>query len=240
MVPTQPDAEELPRVTVSLLRRADRMCPRRLAHEHASSRKPSPLGDAAFEVSSRLVEDAILWHQAGVDIADVNVAFPDPHELAPEQQALYRALARGYHTTFRHTEGDVDDLGWSTDIPELSVRLVGRVGIALNLPNGDHELRVVRVAHRDLLLDDIDIRFTLLRAQAWAPDGFRIIALDPLDLQSVEYEIDTAGRLDESLAWLAERVEHITARADRTRAVAGADCRDCSCIPGCPQITVAS
>ena len=102
------------------------------------------------------------------------------------------------------------------------------------------DIMVDRIAHRGPLLDDFDIRFTLLRAREWAPDGFRIVALSPLDLQSVEYDIDTADRVDESLAWLAERLELITERANRARAIAGADCRDCSCIPGCPQITLAS
>jgi len=68
----------------------------------------------------------------------------------------------------------------------------------------------------------------------------RLVAFDPLELRSVEYDLDVPAHVDESIAWLAERIAVVTARADRQRTIAGADCRDCSCIPGCPQITRAS
>ena len=89
-------ADELPRVTASLLRRADTMCRRRLAHEHESGRKLSPVGDAPFEVSNRVTADAITWHRGavapehGAAVADLAVEgqyFP-PHVVPSLVTAL--------------------------------------------------------------------------------------------------------------------------------------------------------
>jgi len=230
--------DELPRVTLSMLRRADTMCPRRLAHEHASGRKLSPLGDTGFEVSNRIVEDAILWHKSGIADTDERVAFPDPPGVAPEQRALYRALARGYRATFSDAgiEVEVADLGWSTDIEDVGVRLVGTVGIAL-VRNGEHEIRLPRVARAGALLDPADLHFVVLRAAAWAPDRLRVVGFDSLQMQSIEYEIDVADRTAAAHAWLVERVAVIRTRAHPRRTIAGGDCRHCACIPGCPQVT---
>jgi hypothetical protein len=239
-VPPIPD-DDLPRVTLALLRRADTMCPRRLAHEHESGRKLSRLGDAGFEVSNRVVEDATLWHKGRVDGDAERVAFPEPTDLAPEQLALYRAFARGYLATFDATEDvEVADLGWSTDIDDLGVRLLGQVGIPVEYPTGARELRLPRVGRGNALVDDADIRFALLRAAEWAPVQLRIVAFDPLDVRSVEYEIDVAARIDDAREWLSQRVAVIRGRAHPKQPVAGADCRHCSCLPGCPRITDAS
>jgi hypothetical protein len=231
--------EELPRVTLGLLRRAETMCPRRLAFEHASSRKATKLGDAAFDVPNRIVEDAILWHKGRVE-TDRHVAFPTPTDLAPEQCALYEALARGYIASFPDADVEVADLGWSTEVTELGVKLVGQVGIPLAHHDGRQELRVVRVARRGALLDDTDIRFTLLRVRDWAKGSLHVVALDPLDLRSIEYDIDVPAHADAAHAWLAERVDIIRKRQHPKQAVAGGDCRHCACIPGCPAITRAT
>jgi hypothetical protein len=213
------------------------MCPRRLAHEHASGSKLSPLGDEGFAVSNRIIEDAILWHTARVSDAGSEIAFPEPTDLSPEQVALYQACARGYLAGFPAVDAQVADLGWTTDDHEVGVRLIGQVGIALDHVDGMQELRVVRVARRGPLLDDAEIRFTLLRVRDWAKGMLQLVALDPLDLRSVEYEIDVAARVDDAHSWLAERVGVIRRRQHPRRTVAGGDCRDCVCIPGCPAIT---
>jgi hypothetical protein len=208
------------------------MCRRRLAHEFASGSKPSKLGDAAFEVSNRLIADAVTWHRG--DVVREH-GFPDPNDLEPEQRAVYRAAARTYLRRFGHARVDVHDLGWSTDMPEIGVRLVGPAGIATTDDAGGHELRILRLSARRI--DSIDIRFLILRASAWATDSLRIVSVDLIDDDTSEYDIDIAAKLPEASEWLAARVEIIRARVHPRHTSAGADCRDCPCIPGCPQVT---
>jgi hypothetical protein len=225
---------DLPRVTPSLLRRADEMCRRRLAHEYESGRKLSGLGDAPFEVSNRLAADAITWHRGAVAREH---GFPDPTDLEPEQRAVYRAAARAYLRMFGDTSVEVHDLGWSSELPDLGVRLVGSVGIPIVDSEGACALRVLRVGARLPLIDSVDIRFLILRASTWAHGSLRIIAVDLLEDRSVEYGIDLASQLDEARSWLATRVDVISGRAHPRHTNAGADCRDCPCLPGCPQLT---
>jgi hypothetical protein len=228
--------EELDRVTVSMLRHADERCPRRLQHEFTSGRKLSALSEASFDVTNRVVADITTWHRGQVDGDPERVAFPDPDDLEPEQRAFYRALVRGYLELFPPVAAEVGDCGWATDIAELDVRLVGPVGIPLVHTDGIHQLRMLRAGRGSTLLDDVDLRFALLRAAEWTRTTLQLVAFDPLELQSVEYDIDIAGRLEDAQAWLAARVALIRARGDKHDTRAGADCRFCTCIPGCPQI----
>jgi hypothetical protein len=227
-------SDELPRVTPSLLRRADTMCRRRLAHEHESGRKLSPLGDAPFEVSNRLTADAITWHRGAVAPEH---GFPDPIDLEPEQRAVYRAAANAYLRMFGAAEIAVDDLGWSTDLVDVGVRLLGPIGIPVVHANGTHELRILRMGARLPLIDSVDIRFALLRAHDWAAERVHIVAVDLLEDLSVEYELDMGEKFDDAYQWLVSRVEVIRARAHPRHTAIGGDCRDCPCIPGCPQLT---
>jgi hypothetical protein len=228
--------DDLDRVTPALLRRAEEMCPRRLHHEHNSRAKPSPLGDAPFEVANRLTQDAITWHKGGDPAVP---GFPEPADLEPEQRAVYRAAARAYTARFSEFPLEMHDLEWSTDFPELAVQLVSSPGIAVVAADGRRELRLLRLHAGDARIDDVELRCLLLRASEWAPDGFRIVVVDLLGDNTVEYEIDVTERLDETIEWLRERVEAVRARADRFRAITGADCRTCQCIPGCPKVTAA-
>ena len=230
--------DELPRVTLSMLRRAESRCPRRLFYEHAVGYQMSKLGDAGFDVMNRIVEDATLWHRGRSDSDLRDSAFPAPTDVAPEQRMLYRAIARGYTATFTDEDVEVGDLGWSTSLQEQGVRLVGPVGIPLLHRDGTHELRVLRAAYRGSLLDDTDVRFALLRAREWAPEALRIVAADLLQLTPpVECDVSVADRLDDTYEWLAERVAVIRARQNKQLAVAGADCRACAYIPNCPAVT---
>lgn len=233
--PDDPD-DELDRVTVGMLRRAGEMCPRRLHHEFTSGRKLSPLSDAGFEVTNRLVAEATLWHQGAVAGDDPSrIAFPEPSDLDPEQRLFYKAAARGYLALFPSVEATVADLGWSTDVPELHVRLVGQIGIPLEL-DGRYELRVLRAGRR-VVLDRAELAFTVVRAAEWVQELLRVVIFDPLMLETDALTINIADNLDDARRWIAERVEEIRRRADRNRAITGADCRYCACIPGCPKLS---
>lgn len=226
---------ELPVVTAALLRRADEMCPRRLHHHYSGTRATSPAGDAGFTVANRIQADAELWHRAGGD----GEAFPAPGDLEPEQGALYAAAGRAYLRHFGAVRVKVHDLGWSSDVTEVGVRLLGRVGLAVVLPDGCPEIRILRTAGdtgTGSLVDETDLRFALLRTTDWAPTRLRITATDLVADRSVEYDLDAATARPEAREWLAERAAVVGARADRDRPRIGRDCSLCPCIPGCPAL----
>lgn len=227
--------EELPRVTPALLRRADDMCRRRLAREHAGGKRYANKGsDARFAVSNRVVNDARLAHaEAGPVRAE---AFVDPAELDPEQRHLYRAAVAGYLAVFGDRPGRSTDLGWRTSLPGLGVDLVGDVGLAIDPDDGPPELRIVKLGGRRQgapLVDDVDLNVALVRTEGWAPRELRIIAVDVISLDSTEPSFDLATARQDAHAWLADRVARVKRNAAHGKAKPGGDCSGCAFIAGC-------
>ena len=225
--------EELPRVTPSMLRRADEMCRRRLAREHrGSKRHANKGGDARFAVSNRVVADARLAQaEMGTPRAE---AFVDPADLEPEQRHLYRAAVRGYLASFGDRPGRAVDLGWRTVLPELGVELVGDPGLAIELPDGRKELRVLGYgSRRGGTLDAVDVHVQLIRTAQWAPAGLRIVAVDLVDQETAEVTPVLPRDREVATAWLAERVAAIKSHADHGGARAGSDCAWCPFVAGC-------
>ena len=228
---------ETPRVTPSLLRRADAMCRRRLAREYAGGKRNANKGaDARFAVSNRLHEDARL---AQAELGPPRPeAFVDPTDLEPEQRALYRAATRGYLETFGERPGRAADLGWSTHLDDLGVDLVADVGLAIELPDGRRELRVLQLGTRHVgapLLDHVQLRFGLVRTEEWAPDQLTIVAADVIERETERHTPELAPAREEARAWITERVELVQELAADGRARAGADCSGCPFIAGCDQ-----
>jgi hypothetical protein len=226
--------EELERVTLSHLRRAETMCRRRLAREHAGLRgrwNPSP----RFAVSNRLVEDARLAH------TELRVAratdFPSPTDLAPEQQRVYRAAAGGYIALFESRPARAVTVdAWETELTELQVRLVGSLGLALETADGSPEMRSLRlgVAGNRHLIDDAERRVLVVRSAAWVADRpLRIVIVDLLAGEIVEEEIDVAAHLADAMEWVESRLAVVRERAADPVPKAGADCRGCPFVPGC-------
>jgi hypothetical protein len=218
-----------------MLRRADEMCRRRLAREHAGGKRfANRAADARFAASNRFIEDARLAH---VDAKSVRAeAFVEPRDLEPEQRSLYRAAVRGYLTLFRDRPGRSVDLGWRTTIPTLDVDLVGQPGLALELGDGTRELRVCRLGGRRSgapLLDAVDMRCALIHTSEWAPALLRVVAVDLIEQELKVYEPDLAPERAEAEAWLSERVEMIATYAGAAQPRAGADCNGCSFVAGC-------
>jgi hypothetical protein len=218
-----------------MLRRADDLCHRRLAREHAGGKRfANKAADARFAVSNRLAADARLAH---TDPESVRAeAFVEPHELEPEQRHLYRAGARGYLTYFSARPGRIADLGWRSALPELDVDLVGDLGVALDLADGTHELRIVKLGGRRAgaaLLDPVELRCALLRTTDWAPTDLRIVVADLLEHEIVSHVPELETERLEAAAWINERVEIIKQHAAHGRARAGADCNGCAFIAGC-------
>jgi hypothetical protein len=227
--------EELPRLTRKLLRDAERLCGRRLRHEHLSHRKPMRGSAVRFEVSNRFVADARLAHaEPGPPRPE---AFVVPQECFPEQQWLYRAAVAGYLDRFGDTPGVAVDLGFSSSIEELGVQLVGDVGLAVETPDGGRELRVLRFggSERDrTLVDAVELRFLLLRTRDWAPQSLRVVAADLVEATADVYVPDLGPERAAAGAWLEERAAVVAERAERAEIRPGGDCRECPVLAGCP------
>lgn len=226
---------EIPRVTPAMLRRADEMCRRRLAREHAGGKRlANRAADARFAVSNRIYEDAQLAHaEPGLPRAE---AFVDPKDLEPEQRALYRAAVRGYLDAFGDRPGRAVDLGWNTHLAEVGVDLVDRPGIALDLPDGRRELRVIHLGTRRLgapLLDSVQRRVALVRTAEWAPDQLTIVAADLLEQELTRDTPELAREREDARAWITERVELVKQLAVDGRTRVGSDCSGCPFIAGC-------
>ena len=222
--------DELPRVTPAMLRRADDMCRRRLAREHAGGKKYANKGaDARFAVSTRLTEDARLAHvEAGPPRAE---AFVDPGELEPEQIHLYRAAVRGYLALFGEQPGRAFDLGWRTTLAHLGVDLTGNPGLAFAPDTGAPELRMLKVGGR--APDNVDVNVALLRTEEWAPDALRIVVADVIWMEHTELSIDLPDARAAAREWIDERVAVVQRNAAHGQPRAGADCNGCAFIAGC-------
>jgi hypothetical protein len=185
---------ECPRVTPSMLRRADLMCRRRLAREYAGGkRNANKSADARFSVSNRISEDARL--------------------AQPE-------------------------LGWRTHLDDVDVDLVADIGIAIELPDGGRELRALRLGSRHPsapLLDDAQLRFALVRTEAWAPHQLTIIAADVIERDTEYHAPDLPAARADARSWIIERIELVQQLAADGRSRAGADCMGCPFIAGCDQ-----
>jgi hypothetical protein len=213
------------------------MCRRRLAREYAGGKRNANRGgDARFAVSNRLYEDARL---AQTELGPPRPeAFVDPAELEPEQRALYRAATRGYLETFGDRPGRAADLGWTTHLDDLGVDLVADVGIAIELPDGRRELRALQLGTRRPsapLLDDAQLRFALVRTEAWAPNQLTIVAADVIEREQERHTPDLGPARADARAWITDRVELVQQLAADGRSRAGADCSGCPFIAGCDQ-----
>jgi len=233
---------QTPRVTASMLRRADEMCRRRLKHEHTGDRRSAnAAASARFAVSNRLSADARLAHaELGPPRAE---AFVDPRDLEPEQRALYRAAVQGYLGEFGTRPGRAVDLGWQTHLEQTGVDLVADPGIALELPDGRRELRVLSFGGRargGALLDAVSRRVALVRTAEWAPEQLTIVAVDLIERQLDRVTPDLDNERVEAFAWINERVAVVQALAADGRSRAGADCAGCAFIAGCDQFRMAS
>jgi hypothetical protein len=228
-------ADEELRVTPSMLRRAPDMCGRRLAREHAGGKRyANKAADARFAVHNRLVADIRLAH---VDDERVRAeAFVEPRELEPEQRHVYRAGVRGYLAMFAHRPARAADLGWRCALPALGVDLLCDVGVALELPGGGRELRVLKLGGRRAgapLVDPVELRCALVRTAEWAPTQLRIVVADLIEREHIVHEAELIAERTEATAWMTERVELVKDIAAGNRARSGSDCNGCSFVAGC-------
>jgi hypothetical protein len=228
------DGEDLAQITPAHLRRADEMCRRRLAREVSGAKqRANKTADMRFAVSNRIEADARLAQsEPGPPRPE---AFVEPRDLEPEQQALYRAAARGYLDAFGTSHATIADLGFRTALPALGVELSSSLGLAAELDDGGRELRRILVgARRDSkLIDAVDVRIALVRTEEWAPVHLDIVAVDVIEQRRAAHTTDVEADREEARSWIADRVTRVLELAADPRPRAGRDCQGCAFISGC-------
>jgi hypothetical protein len=235
-VRTDGPGDDLAKVTLAHLRRAEDICGLRLAREHtdSSGNRGSTL---RWQLANRVLDDIQLAH---TDLEAPRLdRFRTRADLTPEQADVYDLAIRWYVTLF----GDrpvrvVDEDPWSTERPD-GIRLVGRAGLGVVDAHGDHEIRLLELAgrpERDTdLLESAAVRFALLRRPAWL-DGRRV-RVTKADLVRGRYDdatVDTAAVVDSLEAWLAARMDVIRERVAAADPSLGLDCARCAFIAACP------
>jgi hypothetical protein len=237
------EQEELPKITLAHLRRAATMCARRLAHEH-DDRHSMRRGTGRFRVQNQLLEDARLTH---VDLGDPDPAhFRAGADLTDEEARLYDTAARWYIALHHDEPVRSIDLGadestdavddWSTRVDALRLRLVGRCGLAVEQGDGWRGVRLLRLGRgvpTGDMLDDIEVRFAVLRLSAWAGSELHVSVADLVHGARRDGTVDAANAAALE-RWLEERVDIVRARVAQADASPGIDCASCSFIPGCP------
>jgi len=228
--------DELPRVTVRMLARAERTCPRRLALDHADQRANRP-ANRGFRVRAQVEADARLAH------TDLSAPRPEhfraTDDLRPEERRVYETAAAWYVALFgtepmRVADAATDEI--ETVAVRTGVRLVGGAGLALEAGDGARELRLLSIGDRSTeeLLDAPSVRFALLRRPRWTRLGvLRVVRVDLLGGWAVDEQVDGAQRWDEWRDWLVERLDVVRTRADRRRPDPGWECARCAYIAGC-------
>jgi hypothetical protein len=226
--------DELPRVTLTHLRRADTMCRRRLEREHMGA-KGNRSASARFAVSNRLTEDARVAH---TELRSARLAdFPTPIDLVSEQQRVYRAAAAGYVVLFADRPARAVTVDpWESVLDDVGMRLVASLGLALERADGSPELRILRigVAGNRPMIDDADRRAIVVRSAPWVGD--RRLALVVTDLLAgaiVEDTLDVDGALAEARSWIDARLAVVRERVADPVPKAGDDCSGCAFVSGC-------
>jgi hypothetical protein len=228
------DVDDLIKITSRHLRQAEQMCRRRLASE-CGNRYGNWGSSARFEVANRVVGDARLAH---TDFGPPErKAFVVPRELTPEQQRVYEAAVAGYFALFGAEPARAIDLGFDTVLDDPPARLVGDLGLALETESGC-VVRVLRIGERGYgqrLLDEIDLRFTLLRAASWvgAHGSLEVVVAELLNLGIETFTIDIDAELGPTREWVRERVGAIEVLSADDRPQPGHDCLGCKFVAGC-------
>lgn len=233
-----PDDAELAKVTLAHLRRAEDLCARRLAKEHADERGHRS-GTLRFAIGARIEQCATLA-QATLERPRA-VHFPEPTDLAPEPRRVFATAARWYLTIFGDTEARCEDAGgFVTARPDLGIRLVGPGGLRFVDAAGAPELRLLRFAARGSLptapLDDPAVRFALLRHAAWLATlgGTTLVTIaDLVRGEAVAERIDLTEALPACEEWLTDRLEVIRRRVAEPTPTIGTECAWCAFIGSC-------
>ncbi len=228
--------DELPKVTIRMLARAERLCPRQLALDHQGQAGNYGAG-RRYRVSKQVEEDARLAH--------TDLTRPGPHhfpgsdDLEPEERAVYDVAAAWYVALFGDqamTAADDATDAFETVARRTGIRLVGPAGLALEDATGGRELRLLSLGtlHPEDIADAPSTRFALLRRPRWTRLGpVRIVRADLLGGWAVSTDLDGAAEWDGLRAWLEERLAVVREHADRAAPRTGWECARCRYVAGC-------
>lgn len=234
------DRELLPRVTPYLLRRADDLCGRRLAHElegGAQSHDPvhrSRMRDA-FLAAARDVHAELRVPEAGLfDGVGAGLG-------AEERRVLHQAAA-WYVEVFGDRAARLHEHG--LDEPTVSrnrgIRIGGWVDLTVVDEHGHRELRQVDLwggrapGHDPLELESVKV--AVLRLARWCGDEpLRVTWVDLVHGVARERTVAVAAEVPALRAWFDARLETVRDRAGGSAAVAGDDCGACKFVSACPE-----
>jgi hypothetical protein len=222
------------KVTWSHLARAERICPRRLAKEHANA-NGNRGGASRWRVSNQITADVRLAHtDLATPRADRFRATPD---LSAEQQAVYDLAASWYVTLFGERPVRViDEDPWGTDLT-ADLRLVGPAGIGFTGPADAPEIRMLAFGARTDpppdLVESPAVRFALLRRPDWLEETVRVCVADLVLGSLAESVVDVSSVRAELEDWLAARIEVIRARVADPAPRPGIECGWCPFVAGC-------
>jgi hypothetical protein len=222
------------KVTLGHLARAERICARRLAKEHANVRSNFG-GNGRWRVSNRVTEEVRLAH-TDLGAPDVDRFEGTAADLTPEQRAVYLLAVGWYVTLFPRPARVVDEDQWGTNIAG-DLRLVGPAGLAFTDADDEPEIRLLRLDSRapaSASSETPAVRFALLRRTEWlAGRTVRVGVADLVRGTHTEEVIDTTAVMPEISDWLTTRIDVIRARVAQPKATAGIECAWCPYIAGC-------
>lgn len=233
--------DELSKVTLAHLRDPEGRCALRLSKEFGNENAHSG-ANIRFRLSGRLEECATL-SQTSTDYPRI-VHFPTPRDFLPEQQKVFSAAARWYVEIFGHrqaTSGGTYE--FSTPRTDLGVNLMGGGGLRFITNDELPELRILQYAGRsaipETLFDSPEVRFSLLRNEAWIRSTGSPLLITVADLirgEANEQTISPDALLAECNEWLTLCVERIRERVLNPQPTMSTDCAWCGFISSCDAV----
>ncbi len=233
---TTADGEERPppKVTPSMLRRADELCSRRLRAEFLGDPGTTDRVNRA-RVREAILDGARAWHDAGA-------LPPAPTFLEPEEAAVVAHALGWYVELFgdrplTSIESVVEE---PTLLPRRGVRLGGWVDLCAVHPDGRRELRQLQVrasAPPEDPLADEAVRAAVLRLvqERWIDaDTPLLVTTADLLVGAVSERVVAPAEVPALAAWLDERLEVVDARTADGGVAPGRDCTSCRYVPRCP------
>jgi hypothetical protein len=224
--------EQLPtKVTPSVLRAADSMCPRRLTSELQSEPGTADPVNRA-RVRNALLDAVRTWHETGEWVVAPG--------LTPEEGAVIAHAARWYEHRFPDRTVEVTlPVESPTVLTRRNVLLGGWVDLGVTHPDGSRELRQLWLHGRPVPPDPLEepaVRLAVLRLAClgWMSGPLRVTGVDLLSGSVTRGTIGGVDDLAPFADWLDERLAVALGRADAETAVPGRDCATCRFVPRCP------
>lgn len=236
------DVQSLPRITPFLVERAATMCARRL-RRHYQGLKGNDGPMLRGRVRDRFVDCARAAH---AEMGPPNPAsFPDPLDLVPEEQAVFRRAAGHYLSLFgdEPLETVVDDF-W--DEPTVAdggdFRVGGWIDLVGRRPDGVPELRQFELWGRPANADPFESATILLAAlrirKHLQPDHLVVRHADLVHGRADERRIDLRAEGGALATRFSQRRARLQVRVKdgEREATPGPDCQTCPYVQGCPAL----